>query len=52
MKLTEEVAEIEDLFGSPRGVISGGRGGGGVEEPAVGSTHGVVRIRRLRRALC
>jgi hypothetical protein len=43
-ELTEIVAEIEGLRGSPRGVISKRSVGGGVEEPPGGSPHGVIDV--------
>lgn len=43
-ELTEIVAEIEGLRGSPRGVICKRSVGGGVEEPPGGPPHCVIDV--------
>jgi len=42
--LTEIIAKVEDLIGSPGRVVSGGYVGGGVEGPPGATADGVVVV--------
>lgn len=44
IELTEIIAEVERLRGSPRRVIGGGSVGGGVEKPAGGAANCVIFV--------
>jgi len=44
IELTEIIAEVERLRGSPRRVVGGGSVGGGVEKPAGGAANCVVFV--------